>query len=310
MSEVLQAGIPRRPATPRGALLAPPMAAVVLRVHYADEPDSQDGLRTPQIRCDVRFTSGGGAERVAVLQHGYSITNGSLWVPQPAVATLSGEPLRLVPDGDSPATPTEDLDGEFVLVAFEGGSLHRPVILGALPRPGGKRPQNGHEPAPLPTVTPGEAENLSPVPDGNEAWLAHQGTVARIDRAGNLRVDLTAAGTANDGVTDVRGTTASGVVDLNLRAGATLTVRSGGVPVLVLTARDDGQVTIDLGKAASERAVLGERLQALFDGHRHPYLFGVTGAPTLESRIETVQADAARAVLSERVRLPAGESPQ
>ena len=445
-----QSGIPMRPVPPPGAAPPPPSTSgIVLAIHYADDLVAQRGRRTRQILCDVALVRGGRLDRVPVLQHGYSITNGSLWEPSATTGTVSGEPLRLVPSADGPATFFDDLNGEHVLVEFLNGSRHQPIIMGSLPHPASQRVQGGHEPVPLPTYTPGEAERLQGSPSGPESWLAHQGTVARVDRAGNLRVDLEGAGTNNDGRTQPDGvaesdavaaagaaaavaagvaagaaagakagtsggnattvarvavrtvarkaaraakiaaraadlagqaieaaqdapdliaaaalavaeqeaallaqlaldaaqakardllaevyaggapagaalgavagaavaaeiaaeTPASGVgwVDVNMKAGACLIVRSGGVPVFVLTAESNGQVTLDVGKDASERAVLGERLTSLFDGHRHLDAFGMTGPVVMADRMSTAQGDPIRCVLSERVRLPAAD---
>ena len=445
-----QAGIPMHPVPPAGAAPPPPPAmGIVLAVYYADDLEAQRGRRTRQVLCDVALVRGGFLPRVPVLQHGYSITNGSLWVPSATVGTVSGAPLRLVASDEGPATFFDDLDGECVLVQYIHGARLQPVIVGALPHPATQRLQGGHDPAPLPTYTPGEAERLQAAPSGSESWLAHQGVVARVDRAGNLRVDLEGAGVANDGRTPADGaaesdavaaagasaavaagvaagaaagakagtsggnatsaarsaarvvarkaaraakiaaraaelagqaveaaqnapdlvaaaalaaaeqeaallvqlatdaarakardllaleyeggagagaalgaaagaevaaevaaeTPASGVgwIDLNLKAGAMVLIRSGGVPVFVLTAEADGQVVLDVGKDAAERAVLGERLMALFDGHRHLDAFGMTGPVVPADRMSTAQGDPLRCALSERVRLPAAD---
>lgn len=445
-----QSGIPMRPVPPPGAAPPPPSTSgIVLAIHYADDLVAQAGRRTRQILCDVALVRGGRLDRVPVLQHGYSITNGSLWEPAATTGTVSGEKLRLVPSAEGPATFFDDLNGEHVLVEFLNGSRHQPVIMGSLPHPATQQTQGGHDPAPLPTYTPGEAERLQAAPSGPESWIAHQGTVARVDRAGNLRVDLEGAGTNNDGRTQPDGvaesdavaaagaaaavaagvaagaaagakagtsggnattvarvaartvarkaaraakiaaraaelagqavdavqdapdllaaaalavaeqeaallaqlaldaaqakardllaleyaggapagaaagavagaavaaeiaaeTPASGVgwVDVNMKAGACLIIRSGGVPVFVLTAESSGQVVLDVGKDASERAVLGERLMALFDSHRHLDVFGMTGPVVPADRMATAQGDPIRCVLSERVRLPAAD---
>lgn len=443
-----QAGIPMRPVPPPHAAPPPPSTSgIVIAVYYADDLVVQRQFRTRQILCDVALVRGGFISRVPVLQHGYSITNGSLWEPAATNGTVSGQPLRLVSSAEGPATFFDDLNGEHVLIEYLNGSRHQPIIIGALPHPATQRTQGGHDPAPLPTYTPGEVERLQAAPSGPESWLAHQGTVARVDRAGNLRVDLEGAGTNNDGRTQPDGvaesdavaavgaaaaavagvaagatagakagasggdaaaaataaartaarkaaraaktaaraaelageavaaaqdapdllvaaaaalaeeeariliqlatdaaeaeardllaaasagggevgaavgaaagaavaaeiaaeTPASGVgwVDVNMKAGACLIVRSGGVPVFVLTAESNGQVVLDVGKDAAERAVLGERLMTIFDGHRHLDAFGMTGPVVLADRMSTAQGDPSRAALSERVRLPA-----
>jgi hypothetical protein len=421
----------------------------VIAVHYADDIVVQGPFRTHQILCDVALVRGGRLGRVPVLQHGYSITNGALWEPAATTGTVSGEELRLTATEAGPATFFDDLNGEHVLIEYLHGSRWQPVIIGALPHPATQRAQGGHDPAPLPTYTPGAAERLQAAPSGPESWLAHQGTVARVDRAGNLRVDLEGAGTNNDGRTQPDGvaesdavaaagaaaaavagvaagaqagaqagasggdaesaaraaarvaarkaaraakiaaraaelagqagevaqnapdlvaaaalalaeeearvliqlatdaaaakardllaessagggqagatagavagaavaaeiaaeTPASGVgwVDVNMKAGACLIIRSGGVPVFVLTAESDGQVVLDVGKNAGERAVLGDRLMAVFDGHRHLDAMGMTGPVVVADRMSTAQGSPARAVLSERVRLPVAD---
>ena len=177
-----QSGIPMRAASPPGSP-APPVSGIVLAVYYADDLALATGRRNKQILCDVALARGGRLPRVPVSQHGYSVTNGSLWEPAATTGTVSGAPLRLTPSATEPATLFNDLNGEHVLIVFMHGSRLQPVIVGALPHPATQRTQGGHVPAPLPTYTPGEAERLQAAPSGPESWLAHQGTVARIDRA-------------------------------------------------------------------------------------------------------------------------------
>lgn len=439
-----QAGIPRgNPLLPSLA----PSVGMVVAVYFADDmrlPPS----RARQIRCDVQLVGGGFCSRIPVAQDGASVTNGSLWVPEAATGTLSGDPLRLTPQDDAPGTPLEDMNGDYVLVIFTGPLASSGIVVAALPHPGCQMPQEGAEPTPLPTYAPGEAESLQRAPSGRERWLCNQGTVARVDRVGNVRADLTSAGTANDGVTpaessesaavaavglaaasaagvaagatagaragsaggdavaaaraaarvvarkaarvakraaeiaeaageavaavegapsaaiaaaealaieearvlaqlvtdaaearvrDARaaasaggasaGATAGAVaglavaaevaaetqghgvgwIDLNLKPGACVILRSGGVPVFVLTAEADGQVQLDVGRDAGERAVLGDRLMALFDAHRHLYAYGETGPVVVADRISSAQGFPALAVLSERVRLPVSD---
>lgn len=299
-----------RAFAPRAHVYPGPIRGVVLATYYADD-DGQEQASPPQVLCDVWPLRGGGfIPGVPVMQRGSCVGNVSLWVPQPSRTNLAtGEALRLSGDGtiENPPTSPDDLDGEFVVVDWLDGSILRPVVVGSLPHPKGARVQAGLVPQAIPSVTPGEAADLPAGPDGNERYVAHQGLVGRIDRAGNLRLDLAGSGVANDGVTEDAPAGDSGRVDLNLRAGGQLVVRSAGVPVFVVTADADGKVTIDLGRDASERAVLGDRFAALFDGHRHPTPFGTTGPVVLEDRIAPAQDDPARRVLSERVRYPAGD---
>lgn len=307
---VPQAGIERRAYRPRGTADPGLARAVVLTTYYADAEDARQARSRPrQVLCDVWLMRGGRLPGVPVLQHGSAVTNASLWVPQATTRNLvSGEPLTLTNAGEGapPATSPEDLDGEQVLVGWIDGHADRPIVLGSLTHTRGAYPQNGAVAVAPPTVTPGEAAELPKGPDGNERWVAHQGTVARIDRNGNVRIDAAGAGIGNDGETDVRGEgETSGHVDLNLGAGAELVIRSGGVPVVRIKARPNGQVEVDLGVDPSERGVLGDRFAALFDGHRHLDALGTTGPVVVEDRIAERQEDPDRRVLSERVRLPA-----
>lgn len=299
---VLQSGIPRTPALPPGVPL-PPAEGMVTAVYFSDDP-AVPPARARQVLVDVQLVGGGFCAKIPVAQHGSSVRNGSLWVPEAPRGTISGEPLRLVPDGDGPGTALEDMDGDFVLVIFRGPRPQSGVVTAALPHPGMVWKQAGAEPKPLPTYTAGEAERLSLEPDGRERWLAHQGTVARVDRAGNLRIDLADAGKDNGGRAAIADGEAAGWVDLNMKPGARLILRSGGVPVFVFTAGADGQLTLDVGKDAGERAILGDSFMPLFDRHRHYDWSGMTGAVVVEDRMATAQGDAATATLSERVKLP------
>jgi hypothetical protein len=439
---------PTRAYVPRRQRPARLTRAVVMATHYTDE---NEGGELPSrayhhpgaVTVDLMFLGGGRAQDVPVTQRGSSVTNLDLWVPHAATRTLDGTPFAWPPTATSPPLDPENVDGEWVLVDFIDGDPMAPVVIGSTTHPRTRRPQEGATPKPLPSYTPGEAENLSRLPDGLERFGAHQGAVVRLDRAGNLRIDLGGAGVADDGetqatesaavaaagaaaalaagvaagaaagaragrtggnatttaravarkaarkaaraakfvaevaeaagqvvelaenavdlaaaaalavaeeeaaalaqlVTDaaearardllaaeyeggagagaalgaaagaavaavVAGeTTGHGVgwIDVNMKPGAAVIIRSGGVPVFVLTAEGDGQVVLDVGRNPGQRAVLGDRLMRIFDSHRHLDAFGVTGPVVPADRMSTAQGNANKAALSERVHLP------
>lgn len=245
---VRQAGLHLRPAPPRAPIVGL-VEGVVLATYAADDPT---GRRTGFLRCDVLTEGGGRLLSVRVLNHGASVTNGARWWPQPCRANLeSGEAVDLVGNPASAPVNIDALDGERVLVAFVGGNPTAPVIVGAVDHPRTRRPHNGAEPGPLPD--PSATQNLEVGPEGNERWIGHQGTVARLDRAGNVRLDTRAAGTANDGSSaEVEG---GGHVDLNLKPGASLVVRVDGVPLL-RAQRVGDELRLDAGASPTERVLL------------------------------------------------------
>lgn len=289
---VTQAGIRRRRAAPMAERYPGPVRGVVIAVRYADA----EGPRTvtpPQVLCDVVLYQGGYLRHVPVLQRGAGVTNGSLWVPEPATRNLAADaPLAFDNDGTPQGFPAslDDIDGDHVVVDFLERSVHRPVIIGALPHPRGK------------------ASHVS-----RERWLSHQGTIVRIDRRGDVVVDARAAGKHNDGETTVDDT--GGTVDVGIRQGAEIVFRVDGVPMLRLRADAQGGLELDLGASPGFSVVLGERLQALFDAHVHPVPQGspTTGPPQPNppppgfgfiGAIGNAQLDPQTAVLSNRVRLP------
>lgn len=302
-----QAGLRRRRYQPpdeqaAGLLLR----GVVVRTWFGDDAEVLGQIAPPQVLCDVLLYRGGWLFRVPVAQEGASVTNGSLWVPQACSANLvPGSPLRVESQAGERPVPIDDLDGERVLVGFIDASPTRPVILKALAHPRSAR-IHLREPATPPAQD--AAGTWPAAPAGNERFLAHQGTVVRVDHFGNVVVDTSGAGIANDGETDeaaARDVLDAGRLDINLRSAAALVVRVAGVPLLRLRVRaEDGKVELDLGESASERAVLGDRFAALFDRHRHTTWYGETGPVSPATSIETAQADEATAVLTDQVRLP------
>lgn len=313
---------------------------VVLRTYYADDDQVNRRIIPGQLVCDVVCPRYGTLNVVPVAQHGSSFTNGSMWVPQPCTSNVvEGGAAAIANDGQNAAPNIDELDGERVLIGFENGNRARPWIMGSAQHPLTSRPQNGKTLREIPGPT--EDGSRAPGPDGNERWAAHQGSVVRLDRRGNLAVNTRGAGVGNDGKTDVSEDQVSGHIDLDVKAGAQVVIRFAGSPVFRLRVDGDGGVVFDLGEEASQRAVLGERLQSLYDVHGHmlievpPHthaaaggnhpvsgtpqtgpvldvitgqpslvLAAKTGAPTPESTIAAAQANPATAVLSERVHLP------
>lgn len=242
-----QAGSPPRVAPDPRLVHAPPTRGVVIRTHFADDAAGDNASRAPRgVTCDVMtWSSRGGNGRlsgVPVLQRGSTVGNASLWVPRAGTRTLDGDPLSW--DGDPvagvAAVDPENVDGEWVLVEFIDGDYRAPIIVGSIQHPRSRRPQNGATPAEL--VDVGADGAVGTTPDGLERFLAHQGTVARVDRAGNVVVD-TSAGGQTDAGDALEGT--SGHVDLNLAADATLTVRFAGTRQLRLRVVD-GEPQLDL----------------------------------------------------------------
>jgi len=186
------------------------------------------------------------------------------------------------------------LDGERVVVGYFDRDPHAPVILGSLPHP---RSRRRHDAPGGALADPTTSQSLDAAPDGNERWVGHQGTVVRVDRVGNVRIDTVGAGVANDGETDDSEDASVGHVDINLKTGASFVVRVAGVPVFRLRADGDGEVELDIG-AGDQRVVLGDRFQAVFDAHTHPE----AGAPPAQT-MAAAQLDPATATLSDRLRV-------
>ena len=121
-------------------------------------------------------------------------------------------------------------------------------------------------------------------PIGEERYLAHNGSVARIDQQGNVLLDTTLAGIKNNRL-DVEPAAAfgdAGHIDINLnkRLGQGVTVRLGGEVVFSIRHQGDSDI-ISLGAELAEAfsSVLGERLAAVFDNHQHMTAQGPTTVP-------------------------------
>lgn len=121
-------------------------------------------------------------------------------------------------------------------------------------------------------------------PVGAERYVAHNGTIARIDQQGNVIIDTSLAGIQNSDIDAVQAavTGDAGHIDVNImrRSGQGLNVRIGGEVVFRIAADPSG-CSITLGKELGQAfsAVLGERLQEVFDNHQHMTAQGPTTIP-------------------------------
>jgi len=278
------------------------LEAVVIKTYYADDPEASGAGLVRQVVCDlVTLRHRWPLRGVPVLQHGSAVANGSAWTPQPTRANLDGGSLSIQGSASDLPPSLDAFDGDRVLVQFIEGRLNSPIIMGTTPHP---RSARAHAAPGGALPSPGADFAGDAAPDGNERWVGHQGTHARIDRAGNVRVDTTRAGVANDDTT--QDATNGGHVDLNLASGASVVLRFGGRAEFRLRVEGEGEgqrVVLDIGKGADQRVVLGDRLMALFDTHKHVTFYGTTGPVAPDSMMAAAQADEARAVLSERMKV-------
>jgi len=253
--EVLQSGIPRRRRLPRNEVYPGLTRGMVIAV-YADADPTQDRYSPRQVLCDV-LLSRGGIVRAPVAQRGSAVNNVDRWVPSAARTNMAtGAAVKLTNDGLAPApTHLEDLDGDLVLVDWIERDLHRPIVLCSLEHPRRARATLARYEAPV------VAEGVGYAPRSHsellERFVAHQGTTVRVDRAGNVRVDLRRAGVANDGTTFDAPSEASGMVDVALRKAAEVVVRGeDGVPLARIKALPDGHVELALGRTTAEYVLL------------------------------------------------------
>lgn len=232
-----QAGTPARPKVDRRENVAKLTRGVVVAVHFADAVDgdgpAEEAYQHPRaVTCDVITWTGHGSGflwNVPVMQRGSSVGNASLWVPRAPTRTLDGSPLTF--EGDETAAPVdpENIDGEWVIIDFLEGDLRAPIIIGSYQHPRSRRPQNGATPGQLRDST---ADGRGPeLPDGIERFLAHQGAILRVDRAGNVVIDTTRATEDDSGETQPG---QAGNVDLDLPDGALFVVRFAGGRQIVM----------------------------------------------------------------------------
>ena len=261
-----QSGVKRRPYRARDEGVAGLVRGMVVRVIAADGEDQGAIATPPQPLCDVLLARGG-IVRAAVLQRGSSVQNGSFWTPAPARTNLvTGAAVKVEGDQLVPQPARlEDLDGEMVLIGWMDGDIDRPVIVGSYQHPRTPRRINGR--VSIPTVEQGAGNSPRRDIDVQTRAVTHQGTVAALDRGGNVRLDLRRAGVANDGQTyDANGETA-GVVDVALRRGTETVIRAeDGVPVLRIMVADDGNVSFRVGREPNARVFLAGPLASHLDG--------------------------------------------
>ena len=122
-------------------------------------------------------------------------------------------------------------------------------------------------------------------PVGHERYVAHNGTIVRIDQQGSIIVDTSLAGVQNSQLDAVPSALAGDVghIDINVvkRSGQGLNFRIGGEIVFRVSATVSGDVVVSLGKEVAQAfsAVLGENLQKVFDNHQHMTPQGATTKP-------------------------------
>jgi hypothetical protein len=130
----------------------------------------------------------------------------------------------------------------------------------------------------------GDPDRMIANPVGDERYMAHNGTLLRLDRQGNVTIDTTLAGVKNNQqdyeASSVFGD--AGHIDINLcrRVGQGFSIRLGGEVVFSIKS-DGANSVVELGAALAEgfSAVLGERLEAVFDNHQHMTAQGPTTVP-------------------------------
>ena len=122
-------------------------------------------------------------------------------------------------------------------------------------------------------------------PIGQERYVAHNGTIVRIDQQGSIIVDTSLAGVQNSQIDAVPSALIgdAGHIDINVlkRSGQGLNFRIGGEVVFRVSATISGDVIVSLGKEVAKAfsAVLGENLQKVFDNHQHMTPQGATTKP-------------------------------
>lgn len=211
----------------------------VYRAGEAGAPGTSDPA--PGVMCDVQVIEPGWRgplRHVPVMTQSGGVYEAEHWEPRPVQASLTGRSLTL--EGGNTAIPLHETDGDLVIVAFLGGDVARPVIIGQLPHPG----------------------TDYPAPNGYRWWRRIAGNEATVDDDGNVTLDLR-EGTGKITVQTADDTTLvleDSEATLTI-GGTTIRVVDGDVSVSGVDVEVGGKLTID-GAAAAEQAVV---LQAAYD---------------------------------------------
>jgi len=240
--------LPLRGVGPDPLMMPGPIRGVVLDVSTANGTTTCTVLPyagTGRPMYDVPVAAGGGPHQ------------GTSWVPNPSTVRLLD------------VASAAELDGDHVVVSFLGGRATDPIITGRLPHP-----RATYAPAAESPTIPASGRHPA-VADVGTVYQRHAGTVAMMDRRGNVVVDTTAAPQKPDG-TAAGGSEGKASVIVQLAQTSRLEVRVGDDVILVV---EDGQVKA--GPSPTMHGVLFEALKALFDAHVHPTAFGPSGVPTV-----------------------------
>lgn len=240
--------------------------AVVLR-SYAPGEEAQgwpDYVRTG-VTCDVLVYANRMrmvVPRVPVCLPGAGgVADGHDWMPRGTTRSLGGGAL-VIQGSPGAVTPAHDLDGDNVLIAFMGGYLDHPVIVGSLPHP---------------------RRNVVP----SEGWPLRRrvrGAVVGVDASGSIVVDTSAASTGVVGADGAEDSSGIGDLTATVKGDAALTV--GGD----LDLAADGDVSM-AGSAVDVRASLSGRVTLGRGGSPQPAMLSrafLTDLSTFLGGLQTI----------------------
>ena len=225
------------------------------------------------LRSNIPFVNVPVAEWVGV-------NDAKTWNPKPTTGTVSGDDLVLPRvfskrgSFEGEATPTDDLNGDVVLVQFVEGDIDFPLITGRM----------AHELTKRKVVAGTGWTNDDPTgvaqrgkPQLEEYYQRFGGTEIRINKEGDLLLDM--SGATSDLDTEAPSPT-GGEMRIRLKDTTRLTVASplGGdiLEVYFDPTALPPQVKIDLGKDADQRLIMGDKFKTYFLAHTH---LGVTTGP-------------------------------
>lgn len=220
------------------------LRAFVTDAYYPDE--KQSGDVEGGILCDVQVVEAGYRgvlRRLPVMVQSAGVWDVEHFRPRKATIKVGGGQLNQT---DGAATPLDQTDGDLVIVAFLGGDVQRPFVMGQLPHPKTTQTQKS-------SASSRYRRRIA----GNQLTVNDDGSV-ELDLTGATGGTVQTDGTEGTTTPKLTVKTADGSLVLEKDGKVTFTLANGTRATIT-----GGDVLIEGGKLTSKSATVAPNLQAV-----------------------------------------------